>query len=514
MADTRRARLGLQTRLAQIGLQTRLALLSALVLGSCLTAVGVLLDRSFRATVQSGAEEQLRAAAYGLLGAVEESGERIAIDAASGEPRFSQPDSGLYAFVEEAGRGIVWRSPSALTQAGDPAPPPDIRRPAPGEFFFGAVDSEQARFALAYTVIWEALGSTEATFWVLTDQTSYQRRIAAFRRSMAIGLAAAALAFVCIQLAALRWGLRPLRRMARRIRLLEAGSRQDIGDDYPPELGGLAGNLNRFITCEHDNRERYRRAMDDLAHSLKTPLAVLRNGLREAPARDAHLLREQLERMESTVASQLSRAAAARTALPLDAVAVMPVALRIARALERAYADKGMTVDAEESALAARVDGRDLMEMLGNLIENAFKYGRSRVRLSARAAAAGRVQVRIEDDGDGIDPVMRELVLQRGARADSATAGHGIGLAASAGSDIPGTSSTLGWRRGLGPRVALSARFTGARIPLPDLVEALALGPLHEVVPFLGHQRGDLLPHGLAHDVGGAQGVACELLQY
>ena len=421
-------------------LQTRLALVSALVLGACLGAVGVLLDRSFHAAVLTGAEEQLLAVAHGLLGAADESEGRLAIAGYLGEPRLEQPDSGLYAFVEEAGEGIIWRSPSMQASAGDPAAyRPAIRRPAPGESFFGSADEDGAattkdaarHFALAYTVIWEALGNTQLTFWVLVDQAPYQRQIAAFRRSMALGVAVAALAFVLVQLAALRWGLAPLRRMERRIRRLEAGARQSIGSDYPKELRPLAGNLNRFIAVERGNRRRYRRAMDDLAHSLKTPLAVLHNGLREAAGNDAALLRDQLARMETTVAHQLSRAAAARTALPVDALAAMPVAQRIARALERAYADKGVVVEAVDSPATVRVDERDLMEMLGNLIENAFKYSRQRVRLTARSEA-GRVTLGIEDDGCGIDPGRRELVLQRGARADSNTSGQGLGLAAAA----------------------------------------------------------------------------------
>ena len=188
--------------------------------------------------------------------------------------------------------------------------------------------------------------------------------------------------------------------MAGRIRGIESGRHTDIGDDYPRELSGLARNVNRFIAYEKDNRERYRRAMD-LAHSLKTPLAVLKNAMRELNGSDAGVIRDQVDRMQTTVTHQLSRAAAVRTVLPKESVPVMAVVARVAHALERAYADKRITTEIIDSELAVRVDERDLLEMLGNLIENAFKYTRSRVRIST-FAADGTCAIVIEDDGDGI----------------------------------------------------------------------------------------------------------------
>ena len=118
--------------------------------------------------------------------------------------------------------------------------------------------------------------------------------------------------------------------------------------------------------------------MDDLAHSLKTPLAVLKNAVQhdvgDALNGNACILGEQIERMESTVGHQLSRAAAVPAALPMVRVAVMATVERIVRAVARVYPDKPVTTDLLASALSVRVDERDLMEMLGNLIENAFKY--------------------------------------------------------------------------------------------------------------------------------------------
>ena len=411
-----------------LGLQGRLLLITAVVLGTCLGAVGWFQDRTFKAAVRAGAEEQLRAVAYGLLSAAQDEANELAFGTELGEPRLAQPDSGLYAYVERARGGVVWRSPSSVVSAGEKLPLG--RRPAPGESAFGvaATHSGPSQFALAYTVIWEDLGGAELTFWVLTDQAPFRREIAEFRRNTTVGLLSAAIVFVVIQVGAVRWGLAPVRRMATRLRSLEAGRRGDIGDDYPHELSGLARNLNRFIAYEKANRDRYRRAMDDLAHSLKTPLAVLKNAMREINGSSASVMNDQVERMETTVTHQLSRAAAVRTVMPAKPVPVFPVAARIGRALERAYAEKAVDLELVGARFEVRVDERDLLEMLGNVIENAFKYTRKRVRISVRPANA-RVAILVEDDGDGIAPVDRRRVLRRGARADTESAGHGIGLA-------------------------------------------------------------------------------------
>lgn len=418
----------------RFGLQARLLAITTVVLACCLGVVAWLLDESYRQAVLRGAEDQLRAVANGLLGAAVEQGDQLAF-AELGEQRLSQPDSGLYAYVDTPGTGVIWQSPTILVAAtGIADEPPIDRRPAPGESYFGPARAtgDPRRFVYAYTVVWEALNDMELTFWILADQLPYLRQSSAFRHDIVVWLGVAAAVFVAIQFAALRWGLTPVRRMAERIRGLESGTRRNIGDDYPRELSGLAANLNRFIAHERANRDRYRRAMDDLAHSLKTPLAVLKNavGHDAEHARDgsACILGEQIERMESTVGHQLSRAAAVPAALPVVRLAVMATVERIVRAVERAYPDKQVATELPASALSVRIDERDLMEMLGNLIENAFKYTRTRVRVSVRAVASS-VEVWVEDDGDGIEPAKRTAVLERGTRADSRQPGQGIGLA-------------------------------------------------------------------------------------
>ena len=439
---------------------------TAIALCLFLLAAGWIWERLFTTSVRASAEEQMLIVAYGLVDATKKdadaaafrgtfAGPSILLPDELGEPRLSRPNSGLYAYVETADGTLAWRSPSMAITSVDAPPRP---RPPPGDSRFHKIeiDGTEPRFLLGYTVILEELEDSELTFWVLNDQAPFNAEIREFRRSLVVGVIAATLLLIVLQLGTLRWGLHPLRRMAERVRALHAGERGDIGEDYPAELAQLAHTLNRFVEHEMESRERYRRAMGDLAHSLKTPLAVLKNALITPDKPDKTLFDDQLDRMEETISRQLSRAAAMPPVLPREPVAVMPVLERLCRALDKAYVEKHVDVEIRTAQVRVRADERDVMDVLGNLLENAYKYSHSKVRITARrdkcpatradtdptgsnaveldgAGTGSRdaICIVVEDDGDGIPEAAKRYVFERGARADTAHSGHGIGLAAS-----------------------------------------------------------------------------------
>lgn len=415
-------------RTSRIGLRARLLLTSTLVLGLGLGLTGWVLDRSFTAGVVAGAQEQLKLLIYSLLGAAEEDGTSLRFPPSPLDPRLEQPESGLYASVSDAYGTVIWQSRSL--QFGNVASQQLAKMPSnlklvPGTFEFREADGY---FEMFYRVIWEANGDQLFTFHAVAEQTPFRSAIASFRRTLLLGMAAVIVALMGAQVLAVAWGLRPVGVMAARVRAVEAGHRERMGDDYPPELSGLARNIDRFIEHEISSRDRYRTAMDDLAHSLKTPLAVFRNALTSGHAEDQNLLRDQLDRMETTVAHQLSRAMAARPVVLAGWTAPAPLTERLIKALRTAYIAKNVTVEHHIPAdLVLRCDERDLMEMLGNLLENAFKYCRSKVVISAEGGSIARLT--IDDDGPGVPEHQRVQVLARGARGDTAEAGHGIGLA-------------------------------------------------------------------------------------
>jgi two-component system sensor histidine kinase PhoQ len=243
---------------------------------------------------------------------------------------------------------------------------------------------------------------------------------------------------IVLQLLLLRWSLTPLRRVASDMARVEHGDSAHLDSQYPQELVGLTDRINAFIASEREQRTRYRHTLADLAHSLKTPLAVIRSQV-ESPmdgddaARRTGVL-AQVRRMDELVAYQLSRAATSGRQTFASAVPIAGHAEDLVRSLEKVYAAKNLLCefDIDDGAVFYGEQG-DLLELMGNLLENAFKWAGHRVLLVVRQqplpghSRAG-LRLSVEDDGPGIAADQVEKVLQRGVRGDERVQGHGIGL--------------------------------------------------------------------------------------
>lgn len=411
-------------------LQGRLLLVATLVLALFLTLCGVALDRAYRDAIRVGIEQQLQGQVYGLLASADiQSIREMALPEALPEARFGQMESGLYAALIDETEAVRWQSGSAI---GIELPALTAEPPGQTQFEMRTNAAGDAFFLLAAGVSWEVDGDDElpVTFVVAEDDSRYRQQIAEFRNTLLIWLGSAGFILLLVQAVILRWGLRPVRRAAQEINEIERGERDTLGADYPRELRALTHNINNFISNEKRILERYRNTLGDLAHSLKTPLAVLAGLGEHSPA-----LREQVDRMTNIVDYQLHRASSSSQSLLHGKVAVSTVLDKILVSLHKVYADKRIDVDAAvPDTLCFHGEQGDLYEMLGNVVDNAFKYGRSRVRISARelpptSRGVVGLSVIVEDDGPGIAAHLREQVLMRGSRASETSPGHGIGLA-------------------------------------------------------------------------------------
>jgi len=272
---------------------------------------------------------------------------------------------------------------------------------------------------------------------VAEDAASLQQQTADFRRTLWSWLGGSGALLLTVQLLILRWSLKPLRTIARDLEDIEGGRKQSLEGPYPRELGGLASNLNTLLDSERAHLERYRNTLADLAHSLKTPLAVLR-GLEQQtglPETLKSTLGEQVERMQRLVDYQLQKAAAQGRRGSLATTAIAPVLERIRSSLDKVHGGKGIicTLEVDSKAKCFLEEG-DLYEIAGNLMDNAYKWCHSQVRVTVTAHRSPShrhpdLLIKIEDDGPGIPESHRHEVLQRGIRADQSTHGHGIGLA-------------------------------------------------------------------------------------
>ncbi len=404
----------------------RLLAAATLVLAGFLLAGGVALEQGFRVAAESAEKEKLQSVVYGLLAAakVDDQGGMMLPDSLP-EPRFSSPDSGLYALVL-AGRGqIFWRSISTLGLKL-----PNIDMLLPGKTYFAR---KEQLFVHAQGIGWEDdQGNTRRyTFVVAEDAAAFETQIQAFRLSLWSWLGGMAVVLLLAQGMILRWGLRPLRQVEKDLEDIREGLRSRLEGVYPAELQGLVSSLNSLMAHSRAVQERYRTSLDDLAHSLKTPMAYLKTVVHDENLPSERVRRiadEQLQRLDHIVQHQLRRAAVSARSTLVAPVPVAPMIQRLVATLEKIYTEKGMRVENHvESNALFRGDEADLMELLGNLLENAFKYGHTWV--GVRGWNQQGLRLVIEDDGPGILPDEWPRVLRRGQRADENSPGQGIGLA-------------------------------------------------------------------------------------
>ena len=233
--------------------------------------------------------------------------------------------------------------------------------------------------------------------------------------------------------ALMRLGLRPLRQVSDDLRKIREGEIQHLEGVYPSEIEPLVQDLNSLIDSNREIVERARTHVGNLAHALKTPLAVLQN--ETARSRDplAEKVAEQTGIMRSQVEHHLNRARIAAQANVIGAVTpIEPTLAALARVMEKVHQERhlGITLDLP-AGLRFRGEKQDFEEMAGNLLDNACKWAKSRVRVAARREESGRrpfVALAIDDDGPGLPPEGRDAALSRGGRLDESKPGSGLGL--------------------------------------------------------------------------------------
>jgi len=348
---------------------------------------------------------------------------------------FSRPGSGLYAVVL-GDDGFHWESSSALGRDFSFLHPLQ-----PGQQqFIGPIDTELGR--LYYYSFGVALDvpdrpAVHLTFTVAQTEDELESNSAVYRRSLVGWLATLGVMLIVLQLLLLRWSLTPLRKVASDMSRVERGHSDHLDSQYPAELTGLTDRINAFIDSEREQRTRYRNTLADLAHSLKTPLAVIRSQVEasELPPPVRAPVLDQVRRMDELVAYQLARAATTgRQTFAASAVPIAGHAEDLVQSLEKVYAAKNVLCEFDiEDGAAFYGEQGDLLELMGNLLENAFKWANHHVLLVVKSQRQpGRPRngllLSVEDDGPGIEADKVEKILQRGVRGDERVKGHGIGL--------------------------------------------------------------------------------------
>lgn len=418
--------------LDRLSLGARLYLSAALCCLLILLVAGIGLTTFYRRAAERGFDERIGVYIKELIADIASppEGERQAIGDL-GEPRFELPLSGWYWQVSRldgekpqvrTSRSLVGGRLPRLEEIDVPINLRGLRESyiaGPDERNLRAVErnidvGEDGRFAVI----------------VAAPANEIEDDIRDFRYALALTFALLGMALVAVTALQVRFGLRPLVRLSASISSVRRGDNPRIEGEYPPDLAPLAIELNQLIDSNREILERARTQVGNLAHALKTPLSVVMNEADSAEGPLADKVKEQAAVMRDQVQYYLDRARAAALSATLGTTADLRPSLDgLIRTFEKIYRDKRIEVlNLIPPALRFRGDRQDLEEMLGNLLDNAFKWAGGKVHVRSEASGADKILVHIDDDGPGMPDEALVEMLKRGRRLDEAKPGSGLGL--------------------------------------------------------------------------------------
>jgi signal transduction histidine kinase len=390
-----------------------------------LSSAGYLLSALLGATVERNFDARLGVLLEGLVAGSEIGPDgQLELRPQLGEPRFTQPLSGWYWQINAGGRTLD-RSTSLWDQRLPMAPPPGQK--AVASEVPGPLGQELRLLVRAITLP----GVEEPLLYAVAgDRVEISAEKRRFDRLLSLALGVLFLGLLGALLLQVRIALLPLRRIEAALAAIRAGTARRLEGRFPTELQPLAHELNALLDHSEALIERARTHVGNLAHGLKTPLAVLTN---EAARRDgalAALVGRQVAQMRRLVDHHLARARAMATGSILGArTEVAPLLGDLRRTLLKIYAARHLAIEvACPPELAFRGARQDLEEVLGNLLDNACKWARQKVQVRVEREAE-RLRLTIEDDGPGLAADQRAKVLERGRRLDERVPGSGLGLA-------------------------------------------------------------------------------------
>lgn len=408
-----------------IGFSTIWAILTLIVIFTLITTL-------YRQASERGFDSLLSAHLFNLIGSVgvSESGQLTGAPDL-GDLRFSEPNSGWYWSVEPASEGVHGNLHSSSMTTTIPSP---TVAEVPFNSSFqrsystdGIGDEELQVFESEFVL---DAKNRAARFRVMGNKTELEQEIATFQRRLLTYLSLFGVGMIAINAIAILLGLQPLRRVRNALAMVREGTAQRLDGQFPAEIEPLANETNALIENNKRIVERSRTQVGNLAHSLKTPLAVLINEGRALGGAKGQLIADQAASMQKQVDHYLQRA---RVAAQRDSVVyrtpVTPLVQRMVRVLQKLKPDVSLSLALPAADIVFAGEREDLEELLGNLLDNAMKWAKSSVAVSVTPAAAGLFEISIEDDGPGIPEDKARDALKRGRRLDETKPGTGLGLA-------------------------------------------------------------------------------------
>lgn len=452
-----------KTKRIQLSLSQRL-LVGALLWVLCsLVATGLLLTQLFKQHIEEQLYKELNVHMLQLISQMEQEAEApLEVRTHLSDPRFEQPLSGLYWQIQGSQDSTLALYSRSLWDERLNLPVPDgitELRTHYEDPLLGSVYVVGRQVALL-----DNDQQPQYDVWVAAQSEVLLEPLQRFSRMLMLSLILLGSVLIVGVWWQLRLGLKPLHQLRVQLGLVHEGVDEKIAGQYPQEIQPLVSEFNRVLHSNAEVIQRARTQAGNLAHAIKTPLTVLANAAKKEDSALAHLVEAQVITAQQQVDYHLSRA---RVAAAVKTVGrrtlVVPAVNTLLQVLTQAYTQKTLTVKTDwyDPNLYFKGETQDLHEMLGNVLDNAFKWARSEIHIHAQRdqSPLGRNELRIwvDDDGPGLSADQYSAVFKRGVRADEIAPGSGLGLAIVAdlvqlyGGQVQATRSPLG-----GVRVALS----------------------------------------------------------
>lgn len=381
------------------------------------------IERYYVAQITEQEQQSLKLHIYALLSVAHIEDGQLRVPTILSNPEFNTPDSGLWALVFDQEERLLWQSLSSPEPLNGL-----VKESLSTNWYYGEQVINGAKYLTAeYRIVWQE--QTEQSYHLLVAESDQVLTTAIdnFRQRLIIAFGVITLCLLMFQYVVLRSAFRPINQLENEISSMEHGELNHLSQNYPKELVGVTTNLNALIDKEHKQRARYRSSMADLAHSLKTPITIINSELSQYPKNQT--LQDALVRMNNSIEYQLQRAVISGHQFLSKGTPVNQVLDMVLQAMAKIYSDKKVKVIinvSEDTHFYG--DENDLLEILGNLLDNAYKYGNNQIRVSAKEVE-NKLLLSIEDNGSGLTEYEQERVFQRGERLDQQGLGQGIGLA-------------------------------------------------------------------------------------
>ncbi|WP_199611349.1 ATP-binding protein [Flocculibacter collagenilyticus] len=432
-------------QITALALRTRFITLAIAIALIIIPLIALVLDQAHYRSLQTTTQQKIEAFLYNIIAEIEVSNGDAFVQDGLLPPVFEQEKSGILAVVTSDKR-MLWQSLSAIHFSKSTISTLLFSNSQRSEFKGKQQGIEHNAVTADYGKInWATSSHKKDNYltaimplkfesnnkaipinvYILHDNALIDEQHKSYRTTLFMGLFTATFIIIISLSLGFWWFLRPVQRLDAAIKEIEKGNKTQIDDNFPKELTSLVTDLNLLLNNQDKQKQRYSKALSDLTHALKTPLAILNT----SPLAQQHELKEQLDRINNTIEHQLKRVSTGSSTIWKKHISIAPLLAQLTNAMNKIYRDKQLRIEVKsEQQTSFAGDDTDFMEIMGNLLDNACKAAKKNIVITAQNQP-DYLLLTIEDDGCGLKQSDLSQLFERGTRLDNYSQGHGVGLA-------------------------------------------------------------------------------------